>query len=151
MMLGHPEALVAELLGLRGEFGRVAQRGAGVAALGDWRKVEDGERDQGGDVGAGDSYLNACRIAAAACVQRSAREGGRCINFLNFGRGGQIGPAISSATISQGMGAAGKIYRCALLRRDVGSTWAAPRDMGDSQGLQQLCRMCSLRRTSTRQ
>ena len=34
MMLGHPEALVAEPLGVAGEVGGVAQRLTGVAAFG---------------------------------------------------------------------------------------------------------------------
>ena len=41
MMLGHPEAAVAEPLGGLCEIERVAKRPAGVGAFGDWGEVED--------------------------------------------------------------------------------------------------------------
>ena len=41
MMLGHPEAPIAEPLGSLGEVERVAQRPAGVGAFGDRGEVED--------------------------------------------------------------------------------------------------------------
>jgi hypothetical protein len=45
MMLGHPEAPIAEPLAESGEVERVAERAAGVAALADGREVEDRKRD----------------------------------------------------------------------------------------------------------
>src|SRR6266404_1640151 len=53
MMFGHPEAPVAEPLGLPGKLGGVAQRFSGVAALRNGREVEDGDRRHGRGYGNG--------------------------------------------------------------------------------------------------
>jgi hypothetical protein len=44
MMLGHPEAVVAEGFDVAGEVGGVAQRLPRVTAFGDWREIENGQR-----------------------------------------------------------------------------------------------------------
>jgi hypothetical protein len=51
MMLGHPEAAVAEPLGGPRELERVAQRPAGIGAFRDWGEIEDGKRDHAGQIG----------------------------------------------------------------------------------------------------
>ena len=51
MMLGHPEAFVAEPLGVTCEVGGIAQRPAGVAAFGDGREIEHGEGEHCGEMG----------------------------------------------------------------------------------------------------
>jgi hypothetical protein len=45
VMLGHPEASVAEGLDMPRQVERIAQRLTGVAPFGDRRKIENGERD----------------------------------------------------------------------------------------------------------
>jgi hypothetical protein len=51
MMLGHPEAPVAEPLGRLRELERVAQRLAGVGPFGHRGEIEDGEGDHSGEIG----------------------------------------------------------------------------------------------------
>lgn len=53
MMLGHPEALVAEALGGLGEVAGIVERNPGIAAFGDRGEVEDGEWDHEGNMGTG--------------------------------------------------------------------------------------------------
>ena len=43
VMLRHPDAAIAPLLGMGGEVARVVERGAGVGAFGDAGEVEDGQ------------------------------------------------------------------------------------------------------------
>ena len=53
MMLGHPEAAVAEALGSPGEVAGIVKRNAGIAAFGNRCEIKDGEgnhaRYMGGD------------------------------------------------------------------------------------------------------
>ena len=50
MVLGHPEAPVAELLGMTGKVEGVAQGQTGVTAFDDRGEVEDGERNHDGQM-----------------------------------------------------------------------------------------------------
>ena len=45
VMLGHPETPVAERFDMARQIERVAQRLAGIAALGDRRKIKNGKRN----------------------------------------------------------------------------------------------------------
>ena len=51
MMLGHPEAVVAEPLAMLREFPRIAERLAGIPAFDDRGEIENGKRYHAPDMG----------------------------------------------------------------------------------------------------
>ena len=59
MMLGHPEAAIAEALGSSCKVAGVAQRNAGIAAFGNRREIEDGQGDHREYMGSGTALCHA--------------------------------------------------------------------------------------------
>src|SRR5690242_10876880 len=89
MMFGHPEAVVSKRLGVAGEIGGVAQRLAGIAALGHRRQIENGKGHHPRGSGPARNDFNVRLRRSAESRVPASREG-------RFGDAGATWAALST-------------------------------------------------------